>query len=70
MHSQGTSYTQLGLPSAAASVQLATDSPQLDDREFVHLVLRRVLGDEGWQMGKTKVGRGRCRYAVLQLAVV
>jgi myosin-5 len=34
---------------------LATDSPQLDDREFVHLVLRRVLGDEGWQMGKTKV---------------
>lgn len=35
---------------------LATDSPQLDDRDFCHLVLRRVLGDEGWQMGKTKVG--------------
>jgi myosin-5 len=36
---------------------LALDSPQqLDDVGFVRLVLNRVLGDEGWQIGLTKVG--------------
>lgn len=36
---------------------LALDSSQqLDDRDFVQLVLRRVLREEGWQLGKTKVG--------------
>lgn len=39
---------------------LATEpgAQQLDDRQFVRLVLHRVLGDEGWQMGKTKVRPG------------
>lgn len=36
---------------------LGLDSPQqLDDAGFVRLILRRVLCEEGWQLGKSKVG--------------
>ena len=35
---------------------LALDTAQqLDDAGFVRLILRRVLGDDGWQLGKSKV---------------
>ena len=37
---------------------LGLDAPQLDDREYVRHILRSVLGDEGWQFGKTKVRGG------------
>ena len=37
---------------------LGLDSAQLEDRDFAKLILRRVLGEEGWQLGKTKVGGG------------
>lgn len=38
---------------------LGLDSAQLEDRDFAKLILCRVLGQEGWQLGKTKVGGGR-----------
>lgn len=34
---------------------LGLDSPQLDDSEFVKYILHTVLGNEGWQFGKSKV---------------
>ena len=34
---------------------LGSSAQGLDDREFVRLVLRSVVGQEGWQLGKTKV---------------
>lgn len=37
---------------------LGLDAQQLDDRGYVKHILQGVLGQEGWQMGKTKVGPG------------
>jgi hypothetical protein len=46
---------------------LGLDSAQVVDRDFAKYILRRILGEEGWQLGNSKVGGGRRRPSRLAL---